>query len=344
MVVGEQHGCLLERHPAPPTCCGTPAGGFFVLPHRTASGSSPCPGGGCPRLPTYGVAPVAGHRRAPQTGPARPRPPVAAGASSPARPVPRSRRPRLRPTPGAGCGSVRPRFLLRWSDARPAWRSHRPMRSIKPVRRGGHDRARCPAVSAVRTGGSRVVVGVSRSSAAASASQAGSCATSRSVPRRSARQPARPAGSSQGPPDSPAAGSAAADGVEVEVAGSAAADVGGSTDVGGRVVAGGSAVVRVGRVVGVAVSLGDSVTLGAGRVPERWSRYGSTKCCHQVLQLPSSRASPIGASPPDQRAAGDHVPAWGGPLFGGDPPQHHPKQVRTRSLTGHPSERQAKPN
>jgi hypothetical protein len=52
------------------------------------------------------------------------------------------------------------------------------MRSIKPVRRGGHDRARCPAVSAVRTGGSRVLVvvvvgGVSRSSAAASASQAG---------------------------------------------------------------------------------------------------------------------------------------------------------------------------
>jgi hypothetical protein len=97
--------------------------------------------------------------------------------------------------------------------------------------------------------------------------------------------------------------SAAADGVEVEVAGSAA-DVGGSTDVGGRVVAGGSAVVRVGRVVGVAVSLGDSVTLGAGRVPERWPRYGSTKCCHQVLQPP----------------------------------------MRTRSLTGHPSERQAKPN
>lgn len=152
-----------------------------------------------------------------------------------------------------------------------------------------------------------------------------SCATSRSVPRRSARQPARPAGSSQGPPDSPAAGSAAADGVEVEVAGSAAADVGGSTDVGGRVVAGGSAVVRVGRVVGVAVSLGDSVTLGAGRVPERWSRYGSTKCCHQVLQLPSSRASPIGASPPDQRAAGDHVPAWGRPLFGGDPPAASPE-------------------
>jgi hypothetical protein len=59
--------------------------------------------------------------------------------------------------------------------ARPAWRSHRPMRSITPVRRGGHDRARCLAVSAVRTGGSRVlvVVGVSRSSAAASASQAG---------------------------------------------------------------------------------------------------------------------------------------------------------------------------
>jgi hypothetical protein len=54
MVVGEQHGCLLERHPAPPTCCGTPAGGFFVLPHRTASGSGPCPGGGCPRLPTCG--------------------------------------------------------------------------------------------------------------------------------------------------------------------------------------------------------------------------------------------------------------------------------------------------
>jgi hypothetical protein len=54
MVVGEQHGCLLERHPAAPTCCGTPAGGFFVLPHRTASGSSPCPGGGCPRLPTCG--------------------------------------------------------------------------------------------------------------------------------------------------------------------------------------------------------------------------------------------------------------------------------------------------
>jgi hypothetical protein len=150
MVVGEQHGCLLERHSAPPTCCGTPAGGFFVLPHRTASAS---------------------------------------------------------------------------------------------------------------------------------------------------------------------------------------------TDVGGRVIAGGSAVVRVGRVVGVAVSLGDSVTLGAGRVPERWSRYGSTKCCHQVLQPPSSRASPIGASPPDQRGSWDHVPAWGRPLFGGD----HPKQVRTRFLTGHPSDRQAKP-
>jgi hypothetical protein len=152
-----------------------------------------------------------------------------------------------------------------------------------------------------------------------------SCATSRSVPRRSARQPARPAGSSQGPPDSPAAGSAAADGVEVEVAGSAAADVGGSTDVGGRVVAGGSAVVRVGRVVGVAVSLGDSVTLGAGRVPERWSRYGSTKCCHQVLQLPSSRASPIGASPPDPTGSWGPCPGVGAPIVRRGPPAASPE-------------------
>jgi hypothetical protein len=109
--------------------------------------------------------------------------------------------------------------------------------------------------------------------------------------------------------------------VEVEVAGSAAADVGGSTDVGGRVVAGGSAVVRVGRVVGVAVSLGDSVTLGAGRVPERWSRYGSTKCCHQVLQPPSSRASPIGASPPDQRGSWGPCPGVGAPIVRRGPPR-----------------------
>jgi hypothetical protein len=171
-----------------------------------------------------------------------------------------------------------------------------------------------------------------------------SCATSRSVPRRSARQPARPAGSSQGPPDSPAAGSAAADGVEVEVAGSAAADVGGSTDVGGRVVAGGSAVVRVGRVVGVAVSLGDSVTLGAGRVPER-----SVKVRVDEM-LPSSTATTEQQSQPHRRITSGPTGSWGpcpgvgAPIVRRGTPQHHPKQVRTRSLTGHPSERQAKPN
>jgi hypothetical protein len=94
------------------------------------------------------------------------------------------------------------RFLLRSSDARPARRSHRPMRSIKPARRGGHDRARCPTVSAVRTGGSRVLVVVRCPLPAQQPRRPrpNSCAISRSVPRRSARQPARPAGSSQGPP------------------------------------------------------------------------------------------------------------------------------------------------
>jgi acetylornithine deacetylase/succinyl-diaminopimelate desuccinylase-like protein len=55
------------------------------------------------------VVAVPGPRSAVQTAPARPRPPAAAGASSHARlPAPHSRRPALRPTPGAGCGSVRP--------------------------------------------------------------------------------------------------------------------------------------------------------------------------------------------------------------------------------------------
>jgi adenylate kinase len=78
---------------------GRPLGGHQVVTIRRAVAAP------APRL---GAAPVAGHRPAPPTAPARPRPPVAAGAASHARlPAPRSRRPRLRPAPGAGCGSVR---------------------------------------------------------------------------------------------------------------------------------------------------------------------------------------------------------------------------------------------
>ena len=277
------------------------------------------------------------------------RPPVPAGASSPARlPVPRSRRPRLRPTPGAGCGSVRPgSFCGRRMRGRPgnlpsADEVHQtgpqgwPREGSLPDRLGGQDRRRRFRVL--------VVVRVSSSSAAAWACQAAFPARSpRSVRRRSARQPARPAGSSQGPPglpDSPAAGSAAADGVEVEVAGSAAADVGGSTEVGGwvvvggstevggwvvvggstevggRVVAGGSVVVQVGRVVGVAVSLGASVTLGAGRVPERSVEVRVDETLPSpVPQPPSSRTSPI-TSPAGTRALAAPRPVTEGPALG----------------------------
>jgi hypothetical protein len=144
-----------------------------------------------------------------------------------------------------------------------------------------------------------VVVRVSSSSAAASASQAdllrdlqiSQPAISPTTSTTSRVQPRAP-----NPWDSAAAGVPAADGVEVDVVASAAADVagevvgevGGSTDVGGRVevgaavlgrdvagatevgvrvVVGVAAVVRVGRV-GAVVSLGDSLQDSAGQPVE----------------------------------------------------------------------------
>jgi hypothetical protein len=325
MVVGEQQGCLLVRHAAPPTCCGTPAGGFLRLASPHGIRWWPLPGRWLPRLPTCGGswrgAPASTADRARPASSTRGRRSLQSRTASAwfsASTAATNSWSRLRICPA--------RFLLRSSDARPAWRSHRPMRSITPVRRGGHDRARCLAVSAVRTGGSRVlvVVGVSRSSAAASASQAGFL---RDLPDqyRGDQRGNQHDQQDPGPPDSPAAGSAAADGVEVEVAGSAAADVGGSTDVGGRVVAGGSAVVRVGRVVGVAVSLGDSVTLGAGRVPER-----SVKVRVDEM-LPSSTATTEQQSQPHRRITsgptgqlGTMSRRGGAHCSAGIPPQHHP--------------------
>lgn len=166
------------------------------------------------------------------------------------------------------------------------------MRSTKAARSGGQERARCPAVSAVRIDGNWVVVvvRVSSSRAPAWASQADLLrdlqiiqpATSPTTSTISRVQPRAP-----NPSDSAAAGVPVADGVGVEVGASASADVAGAVvgDVGGSTVVGlrvevGVAVlvrdvggstevgVRVGPVGAVAVTLG-SVTLGAGRVPER---------------------------------------------------------------------------
>jgi hypothetical protein len=156
ILVGEQHGCLLERHPAPPTCCGTPAGGFFVLPHRTASGGGPCPGGGCPGSPPAGGS----CRGAPASTADRARPasstrgrrslqsrPVASASFSASTAA---------TTPGAGCGSVRPgSFCGRRMRGRPGgpigrWGpSNRPAEvamtglAARPSRRSGPAAAGC---------------------------------------------------------------------------------------------------------------------------------------------------------------------------------------------------------
>jgi hypothetical protein len=106
------------------------------------------------------------------------------------------------------------------------------MRSIRPERSGGHERARCPGVSAVRTDGSWVLVAVrvSISSAPASPSQAdflrdlqiNQAATSPATSTISSVQPRSP-----NPPDSAEAGVPEAGGVEVDDGVSAAADVAG---------------------------------------------------------------------------------------------------------------------
>jgi hypothetical protein len=164
------------------------------------------------------------------------------------------------------------RICLRSSGARSTSRSHRRMRSTRAARSGGHDRARCPASSAVRTDGNwvPVVVRVSASSAAAWASQADfrrdlqsiQPAISPTTSTISSDQPRAP-----NPSDSADAGVPAADGVGVEVGGRASAEVMG--EVVGEVGRSAEVGVRVGRVGAVVVSLGDSVPLGAGRAPER---------------------------------------------------------------------------
>jgi hypothetical protein len=155
--------------------------------------------------------------------------------------------------------------------------------------------------------------------------------------------------------------------VEVEVAGSAAADVGGLIDVGGRVEAGGrvvaggrvevgvSALVRVGRVGGVVVSLGDSVSLGAGREPERSVEVRVDEMLPSPVPHPLSRRTRPTTRPARTRAvfnredildvaSAHHLPTSGGspgacPGVGGayssmgTPSRHHPMQVRTRFLT-----------
>src|SRR3954465_9613341 len=163
--------------------------------------------------------------------------------------------------------------------ARWASRSHRRTRSTRSARSGGHDRPRCPAVSAVRTGGSRVAVAVrvSCSRAVASVSQ---------VDLRRALQISRPpmiratntisAIQPTGPIPLDAAGAAApeADAAEVWVGGAAVvgggvtgAWVGGAAVVGGGVTGawvGGAAVVGggvIGGCVGTAVAVG---TCGGG--------------------------------------------------------------------------------
>jgi len=162
------------------------------------------------------------------------------------------------------------------------------MRSARAACSDGHDSARWPASSAVRTDGSwvPVVVRVSASSATAWASQADfrrdlqsiQPAISPTTSTISSVQPRAP-----NPSDSADAGVPAADGFGVEVGGRVSAedtgavlvDVGRSAEVGVRVEVGVSALVRVGRVDAVVDSLGDSVTLGAGRLPERSVTDGS---------------------------------------------------------------------
>jgi hypothetical protein len=180
------------------------------------------------------------------------------------------------------------RCCLWSSGARSASRSQRPMRSTSSARNGGHDRARCPASSAVRTSGSwmPVVVRVSCSTAADSSSQAdrrrdrqssqpAASATTRRISRVQPRAPS--------PSDSAAVGVPAAAVVGAEVGASASADLSGvvvgelgrSAVVGVRVEAGVSAVVRGGRVCSVVVSLDDSVPLGSGGCRSVRSRGGS---------------------------------------------------------------------
>jgi hypothetical protein len=212
----------------------------------------------------------------------------------------------------------RDRFLLRSSTARSASRSHRRMRSTRASRSGGHERARWPAVSAVRTNSSWVIIAVrvSASSASAWASQAdllrdlqiNQPALAPTTSRISSAQPRAPI-----PPSSAAAGAPAADGVEVEV-GSASAevgvrvgDVGGSAEVGVWVQAGVVALVRVDRVGAVTVTLGNSVTLGAGRVPER-------SVVRRVADSPPPPASqpPSPRTSPSTSPASNHALAAGG--------------------------------
>ena len=206
-------------------------------------------------------------------------------------------------------------FLLRSSGARSASSSHRRMRSTRPARSGGQEGARCPAVSAVRTDGSWVLVAVrvACSRPPASASQAdlrrdlqiiqpAASPTTSTVSRVQPRAP--------NPSDSAAAGVPAAKDVGVDVGVRASADVAGvvvgelgrSAEVGVRVEVGVSTLVRGGRVGSTVVSLGDSVPLGAGRVPERSVEGRVAESLPPPALQPLSPRARLSTSPARSRA------------------------------------------
>ena len=223
----------------------------------------------------------------------------------------------------------------RWSSgARRASRSHRRMRSTSVARNGGHDRARCPASSAVSTGGSwvPVTVRVSCSSAAAWASQpdllrdlqSSQPAASTTTRRISRLQPRAPS-----PSDSAAAG----------VPATAVVGAGGRGSVRGwRVPAGpGWSGWFRGRLIG------DSVPLGAGRVPERSVVGRVAESLPPPAPQPLSPRTRLSTSParepgrgcPAPGCAGFHLPV---PGRGHDPPREHPRRPHRRPPPDRPGQ------
>ena len=216
------------------------------------------------------------------------------------------------------------RVLLRSSGARSASSSQRRTRSLRAARSGGHDRARCPAVSAVSTAGSWVLV-VTRMSASSAAaflfhadflrdrkiSQPAASATTR---RMSSVQPTAP-----NPWDSAAAGVPAAD-----VAGGAVGELGRSAEVG----VGFAVLVRVGRVGAVAATLGSggcrSVRSWGGSPSRPRRRRATAEPKDQDQDEPGQKPCPTCPTAKD-RCSRPPVPVSG---RGWDSPRQHPQDIR----------------
>jgi hypothetical protein len=242
------------------------------------------------------------------------------------------------------------------------------MRSLRAARRGGHDRARSPAVSAVSTAGSwvLVVVRVSCSSAAASLSQADF------LRDRKISQPAASATTTRISSVQPKAAnpwdSAAADVPAADVAGGVVGELGRSAEVGVGV----AVLVRVGRVgavphAGVGASAGafgrgagrrvvpvagaataepnDQAQDEPGQQPCPGGPAAKDRCSHPPVPVPGRGRDPPRQQPrrPHPRPPPDRPGEAGEPRPAGDtdhtsvrgPSRHHPKRMRIRSRTEH---------